>query len=124
MCLKNVCLYIVLVVGVYGMGVVKLSQSGKALLFVSDEGVVYSLARSSVEGLLRGEKRFGSLVLTRLPFSVSPDRFPKSPVYEPKSTEADKYGHVDPMTPESHKVKSEMVSSTDFVLDEFNYGGD
>ena len=62
------------------------------------------------------ERRFGSLVLTRLPFRVSPGRFPLSPDYVPSSELADRYGHVDPMTPKDRVKVSDVVSDVDVVL--------
>ena len=84
------------------VGVLKLSGSGKAVLVVLDSGDVFSVARSSVVGLLAGEKRFGSLVLTRLPYRVEPGRFPVSPLFVPGG--GDVYSHgVDPMAPKKDK---------------------
>lgn len=98
------------------MGVLKLSGSGKALLVVLDSGEVFVVPRSGVEGLLSGRNRFGALVLTKLPFGVSPGRFPKSPVYEPSSVEADRYGHLgDAMIPRERQ-KVDLVSDVDVKL--------
>jgi hypothetical protein len=103
----------VLVGVVFFVGVLKLSGSGKALLVILDSGDVLSVPRSSVEGLFRGERRFGSLILTRLPFKVELGRFPLSPLYQPSARERDRYGHVAPMSPV--KVE-ELVSDEDVEL--------
>lgn len=63
------------------MGVVKLTSSKKAVQFITDEGVVYQASADFLARLLGGEWRGDFMKLTRFANGVSPDRFPKSPVY-------------------------------------------
>ena len=60
------------------MGVVKLTSSGKALQFITDDGVVYQCARGAL-GFLSNSQDV--VRLSRLAWGVSPDRFPVSEVY-------------------------------------------
>ena len=71
------------------MAVIKLSKSGKALLFIDDSGNVFVAAKAMVEGLFknpgsnRGFGRFA--LLSRLPFKVPVGKFAKSPLFNPVS---------------------------------------
>ena len=67
--------------------IVKLTSSGKAFQVVSDEGVVFQTSVEWVKGLLSGKSPKGFLLLTRMPFRVSKDRFVKSPVWNVVSGE-------------------------------------
>lgn len=64
------------------MAVVKLTRSGKALLFIDDVGNSFITSVSFVRGLLDGLSSSNLLLLKRLPDRVSSSRFMKSPVLE------------------------------------------
>jgi hypothetical protein len=63
------------------MGIVRLSSSGSQLQFVSDDGVVFVTSVDYVRRLLSGLLRKDFIVLSRFAVGVSPDRFPRSPVW-------------------------------------------
>ncbi len=63
------------------MAVVKLTKNKTGVLFVSDDGTMYSVAIKVLQELIAGRVRAPYSVLTRLPFPVSPGRFPLSKVY-------------------------------------------
>jgi hypothetical protein len=64
------------------MGIVRLTASGKAVQFITDDGVQYVVALAHLQGYLaNGNKPF--IVLSRLADLVSPERYPKSPVWDP-----------------------------------------
>jgi hypothetical protein len=65
------------------MAVVKLSKSGKGLLIVGDDGVVYFTSVFSLKGLLEGRIRRGLVQLGRFGEPVSIERFGRSPVWNP-----------------------------------------
>ena len=104
-----VVLYSGCVLVCFMMGVLRLSGSGKALLVVLDSGEVLSVSVFAVRGLLEGRFRV-PLVLTRLPFRVSPGRFPVSPLYQPGLVDSDRYGHMDdPMVSKDHVRKGDVL---------------
>lgn len=63
------------------MAVVKLTKNKTGVLFVSDDGVIYSCAIKVLQELIAGRVRAPYSILTRLPFPVSPGRFPLSKIY-------------------------------------------
>lgn len=64
------------------MGVMRLTKSGAAVQFITDEGVIYQQGRVYLENIFKG--RPGAVVqLTRLPYTVPPEEFGKSKVFEP-----------------------------------------
>ena len=70
------------------MAIVKLSKSGKQVQFISDDGTLYGASVHLLKYIVEGKemshgKNF--VLLTRMPFSVSLDRFAKSPVWDPES---------------------------------------
>lgn len=65
------------------MGVVKLTSSKKAVQFITDEGEVYQTSAVFLQGLLMGKSKQGFILLNRMPFNVSSERFAKSPLYDP-----------------------------------------
>lgn len=65
------------------MTVLKLTKSGKAIQVVDDDGRVYVTSVNSLVMLMNGNAKPGFLMMKRLPFNVSPDRFEQSPVYDP-----------------------------------------
>lgn len=67
------------------MAVLKKSKSGNQVQFLDEEGNMFALPTSSVLAFLRSTgKRWNCVVLKRLPFKVCMDRFPRSPLYDPK----------------------------------------
>lgn len=70
------------------MAVLRLSKSGGQLQFITDEGLVFGASSKLVSGLLGKSLKGGGskvVVLARLPFQVSVDRFGKSPLWDPES---------------------------------------
>jgi hypothetical protein len=65
------------------IAVVKLTKSKKQLQFITDEGYVFATSVVFLQGLLMGKSKMGFVLLSRLPFNVSPDRFAPSPLYDP-----------------------------------------
>ena len=65
------------------MAVVKLTGSGKGVLFIDDEGNTFSSSVNFIQGLLWGKSPNGFVLLTRLPNKVAKDRFKQSPLYDP-----------------------------------------
>lgn len=63
------------------MAIVKISSSGRALLFIDDEGNSFVTSLSFFKNLVDGQVKGNFLLLTRLPDKVSKDRFKKSPLY-------------------------------------------
>lgn len=63
------------------MAIVKLTKNKTGVLFISDEGVMYSVAVKVLQELLAGRVRAPYSVLTRLPFPVAAGRFPLSKIY-------------------------------------------
>ena len=63
------------------MGIVKLSKSKRQVQFVTDEGVVYGTSLAYMKYLIDGTLKGNFVLLSRMAYSVSPDRFEKSPVY-------------------------------------------
>jgi len=72
----QMCILVVL-----SLGVLKKSSSGRALQFITDEGVVYQLSVSLFDRVMRGLINGDFVVLSRMPVPVPVGRFPKSPVY-------------------------------------------
>ena len=64
------------------MSVVKLSKSGKAILFIDDFGNVFMTSKIWVTNMLEGKSKGPFLLLKRMPDPVSVDRFMRSPVLE------------------------------------------
>lgn len=63
------------------MGVLKKTSSGRALQFITDEGVVYQLSFKLFMMVVNDGIKGDFVVLSRMPFGVPPGRFPKSVVY-------------------------------------------
>jgi hypothetical protein len=63
------------------MGVVKVSKSGKAVLFISDGGEVYVVSSSFLKSVLERGNHSEVVLLTRLSRGVDPSRFKVSPVF-------------------------------------------
>ena len=76
------------------MAIVKLTKSGKGLLFISDSGTCYNTSVGFVKSLLGGNLKKPFVLLSRLPFVVSEDRFTKSHVYNPGGIEVDTKDNV------------------------------
>jgi len=73
------------------MAVVKLSSSGRAVQFITDDGVLFQTSVSFFRGLLEGRSPSGFVLLTRMPWRVSKSRFKPSPVFNPVSGEKEVY---------------------------------
>jgi hypothetical protein len=71
------------------MAVIKKSKSGKALCFIDDTGVMYTVSVKIVSAVLGDYMKGQFVVLTRMPMLVSEDRFPKSPVFMSSDTQVE-----------------------------------
>jgi len=65
------------------IAVAKITKSKKQIQFITDSGEVFATSVVFLQGLLMGKSKSGFVLLSRLPFNVSPDRFKKSPLYDP-----------------------------------------
>jgi hypothetical protein len=65
------------------MAVIKLTSSKKALMFIDDDGNNFITSVTAVSKCMTDSNPNNFVVLSRLPHSTAPNRFPKSPVYEP-----------------------------------------
>lgn len=72
------------------MAITKLTSSKKAVLFITDEGIVYSASASMMKRLVYGGLTNPNfLLLTKMPFNVPSDKFPPSPEYHPVGITSD-----------------------------------
>lgn len=94
------------------MGVIRLSRSGKSLLFISDDGVQYFTSVSWLNGLLSGRFSNGMIVLKRLPFGVPVGKFPLSELYDPAGL-SDKLSVVDGLSSRSKREYGDVLSFVD-----------
>lgn len=98
------------------MGVLRLTKSGGAIQFITDEGIVYQQGRVYLENLFKADP--GVVVqLTRMPFMVDPKLFGKSKVFEPDFVnmpdEAKKLMEVNAMDKRVIEIKKEVSSYED-----------
>jgi hypothetical protein len=79
------------------MAIVKLSKSKKGLVFIDDEGNVFTSSTSMVVSMIQGNLKGDFLLLSRMPCPVPKDKFKQSPVYDPDGTwkEQMKYAKTD-----------------------------
>lgn len=75
------------------MGIVKVSSNGKALVFISDEGGVYTVARKIIEYMLAEPEKWKIITLTRMPRDATPGQFKKSPVFGGEALQAAAKNH-------------------------------
>lgn len=66
------------------MAITRLGKSGNGIHFIDDQGNAYVTSTMYMKRLMEGKVGSGFLVLTLLPNKVNPDRFPKSPVWNPE----------------------------------------
>lgn len=89
------------------MAIIKRSRSGKAILFVDDDGNCYMTSTKYAKGIVEGTfKGFG--LLTRFPNKVKEGLFKKSPLVG--ETYSDKYSDVDPFTSANKVEKMQRES--------------
>lgn len=71
----------------------KLSQSGKAVQVILDDGTVYCSSASIVMSLISGKiKPF--VVMSEMPLRTVPGKFPRSQVWSPDGTKIEAYAGV------------------------------
>ncbi len=63
------------------MAIVKVSSSGKAVLFIDDDGNIFCAAKSFITGLLASTDHQKFILLSRLPDKADQSRFKPSPVF-------------------------------------------
>lgn len=63
------------------MAVIKLTKSGKGLLFVDDQGNVFSTSKAFAAGILEGKFKY-PLLLTRLRVKIPEGKFKVSPLLD------------------------------------------
>jgi hypothetical protein len=98
------------------MGVLKVTKSGAAVQFITDEGVVYQQGRLYLDNILKGNP--GAVIqLTRMPYTVDPKEFGVSKVFEPDFVdmpdEAKKLMEVNAMDKRVIKMRDEVKSYED-----------
>jgi len=82
---------------------------------VTDEGLVFGTSRVFVESLMKGSFRKGFVLLSKLPFSVSPERFGKSKLWNPGGSEVSDNKEVEQKDDDfSPKVAKEAKVSAGF----------
>lgn len=65
------------------MTIIKLTKSNKAIQVVDDYGNVYTTSAAYVLSLITGNLKKDFIYMSRMPYSVSPDRFGKSELWVP-----------------------------------------
>jgi len=96
------------------MAVIKLSKSGKSVLFIDDSGRQFFTSVSWLNGLLSG--RFNKspfIVLKYLPVGVDPSRFPASELFDPNGLVDKVDGRVDGYSKVGVKDMSDSVNFVD-----------
>lgn len=64
------------------MTIIKISKSGKQIQVIDDFGNIYGTSLTGLQNLLNGQVRQGYVMLMRMPFNVSANRFGVSPLWE------------------------------------------
>jgi hypothetical protein len=65
------------------MTIARLSKSGGQVQIVDDLGNVYVTSKSYMLSFLMGNLKSNMLMFQRLPLMANPERYPKSPLYDP-----------------------------------------
>ena len=65
--------------------IIKLSNSGKQVQVVDDDGCVFGTSLVFLNGLLEGRSPLNFVLMTRLPFKVAKGRFKPSPTWNPST---------------------------------------
>jgi len=65
------------------MTIARLSKSGGQVQIVDDSGNVYVTSKSYMMSFLMGTLKSQMIIFQRLPLAANPDRYPKSPLYDP-----------------------------------------
>lgn len=63
------------------MAVIKLSKSGKALLFIADDGTVYIAPKAMVQSMCDGSYKKKMFLLGKMPIQADLSRFEQSKVW-------------------------------------------
>jgi hypothetical protein len=68
------------------MGIIRKNSSGRAVHFITDEGVVYSASLTKLLSTLEKDNSKGNvfLLFSKYPHPVNPTRYPQSPIYDPE----------------------------------------
>jgi hypothetical protein len=66
--------------------IMKVSSSGKQVQVIDDDGNVFGTSCFYTQRMLDEKNTNKFLLLTRLPFKVSPDRFKASPLWDPSTS--------------------------------------
>ena len=69
------------------MTVIKLTKSGKSIQVIDDDGRVYGTSIAYMTSLLNGTLKKGWILMARMPFDASPDRFQKSELWIPPNAD-------------------------------------
>jgi hypothetical protein len=62
------------------MGIVKVTSSGKGVLFISDDGTTYICAKSILQRMLNGDNRFPMITLSKFENGAKVGQFKESPI--------------------------------------------
>jgi hypothetical protein len=66
------------------MAVIKVTNSGKAILFIDDDGKTFVTSIKILQDMINASNPNKFVVITRLPGAASASRFPQSPVFNPE----------------------------------------
>jgi len=83
------------------MAIIKLTKSKKAVMFVDEDGTPFMTSVVAIQNMLSGNIKGDFVLLSRMPFSINPSRFKKSPLYKPA-------GYIEPK--DSTKNTSDALS--------------
>lgn len=100
------------------MAIVKLSSSGKAIIFVDDEGNVFGTSLAYMYSLLYGNLPYKFLLLSRLPIPINKHRFKKSPLYIPQGMDKE---YIEEQERRSKKSERSDPMGSDKELEEKAY---
>jgi hypothetical protein len=96
--------------------IVKLSRSGSVVLFISDDGIVYSAPKGLVFKLLNGGIVSGWFCPGMLSGRVSMERFPRSKLFVPNGMVLDLFADDVPSSARSDGLNIMRQSTSDVAV--------
>lgn len=60
-----------------------MNKKGSQVLVIDDDGYVYATSTKYMLGLLSGSTKYDFILMSRLPWKASSERFKPSPLYDP-----------------------------------------
>ena len=101
------------------MAITKLTKSKKAVMFVDEQGTAFMTSVVAIQNMLSGNIKGDFILLSRMPFTINPDRFKKSPLYEPDGYIAPKdstRNQTDALGPQNRQDNKEKRQYTDVTI--------